>query len=266
MSDLHKILDVSQLNNVQKAQYDKATTDAYPALVLCSEVIKNHWDKLETYFSSYQVVILNRENELVGFINAVPLFWDRPLAELPEEGWDWLLMKAIHDYENNIQPNCLGGIQINILKRYQGKGYSKSLIAIGKERMEKANFKNYILPIRPTLKWKYPEMKMEEYMHFKLEGKIYDPWIRVHLNEGAKIIKVCSNSMNVAGDIDFWEHLFQRKFDKPEAVIVAGALNEVLIDPERNFGEYREENIWIYYSISNLAGQLLLKQGRKKHP
>lgn len=180
-------------------------------------------------------------------MNAIPIFLDQSLNKLSNDGWDWLVKKGIEDYENNIVPNSLGGLQIIVKKKYQGKGYSTLLISKAKELRKKLRFKNFIIPIRPILKHKYPEMKMEEYINLKEGNVIYDPWIRVHLKNGARFIKVCENSMNVAGDIRFWEKILNKKITKTGLYMAEGALSPISIDVEKNQGEYREENIWICY-------------------
>ena len=180
-------------------------------------------------------------------MNAIPLFWNSPLIELPNEGWDWMLEKGVKDYENSKKPNSLGGLQIIVTKDNLGKGYSKILISEAKRMVKKEGYENFIIPIRPTFKSRYPNMKMKEYIDLKVDGKIYDPWIRTHLKGGAKILNVCFKAMYIDGNLKFWEKLMNRKIEKTGTYIVEGALNPVEIDVENNHGIYYESNIWISY-------------------
>ncbi|WP_299223359.1 hypothetical protein [uncultured Aquimarina sp.] len=243
-----KYVTFSDLDDRLVKQYRNAINLAFPDIILNSQVTKKYWSRLEKYFPHTQLFIVSEDNNLIGFMNAIPLFWDQSLSELPNKGWDWLVKKGINDFENNLTPNSLGGLQIIVTKEYLGQGYSKLLIAKGKKVKENFGFRNFVIPIRPILKYKYPEMKMKDYMSLQENGEIMDPWIRTHLRNGAKIIKVCENSMNVTGDINFWENLIDIKIMKSGAYMVDGALNLIKIDVKNNFGEYREENIWIYYA------------------
>ncbi len=174
-------------------------------------------------------------------------FWDKPISDLPNEGWDWLIKKGIQDFKNNTQQNCLGGLQIIITRHNQGKGLSQLFIDEGKRIMREKDLKYFVLPIRPTFKHQYPYMPMLEHIKFRKDNKIYDPWIRSHLKSNAKILGICSNSMNVKRDIKFWEQLMNKKITKSGSYEVLGALNPIRIDIDSKVGEYREENIWIYY-------------------
>ncbi len=243
-----KYLTFSDLDDHLLKQYRKAIALAFPEIIINSQITKKYWDRLEKYFPQTQLFIVSEDNNLIGFMNAIPVFWDQPLIDLPNEGWDWLVKKGINDFENKVSPNSLGGLQIIVTKEYLGKGYSKLLIAKGKNVRENLGFKNFIIPIRPILKHKYPEMKMKEYMSLRENNIIMDPWIRTHIKSGAKIIKVCKNSMNVTGEINFWEGLLKNKIRKSGTYKVEGALNLVTINLEDNYGEYREENIWINYT------------------
>jgi len=89
---------------------------------------------------------------------------------------------------------------------------------------------------------------MSAYMKLRSQNEIYDPWIRTHLKSGAEVIKICNNSMNIQGDIKFWETLSKTKITKTGNYLVEGGLSPVRIDLQANHGEYREPNIWIYHS------------------
>ena len=242
-----KFLRYNQLSAPQLEQYQKAITLAFPPIIVASQHIKQHWPRVEQYFPETQIYLLNDENKIIGFMNMVPIHWDRPINELPQNGWDWMLQKGIRDYENDIKANTLGGLQVIVNKEYQSKGYSKLLLAEAKKLKSEMGFSQFIIPIRPILKSKHPETSMSEYLLLKTNDQSYDPWIKTHLNCGAKISHVCSESMKVYGDLAFWKTQINAPLDKSGKYIVAGALNPVTIQVEKNYGEYLEENIWIYY-------------------
>jgi len=235
------------LNETQFQQYKNTVRSAFPEILFQSEIVKNCWPTIEKYFPEFQLFIIDDNDNLIGFLNTLPIYWDQPLSELPDEGWDWLVNKGIHGYETNIKPNCLGGLQIIVCKEHLGKGYSKILIAEGKKVIMKFGFENFIIPIRPTFKSKFPEMEMNAYINLKQDQKTYDPWIRVHLTSGAKIIKICPRAMHIFGNIEMWEQLKGQKILNSGNYLIEGALNPVSIDVENDFGEYFEDNIWINY-------------------
>lgn len=241
-------LSFDELSPELKHQYKILAHEGFPPIIRASKIVKSCWSSVEKYFPKYQRFLIRDSNTMIGLISTLPFYWDKPLNQLSDDGWDWLIGKGIQDFENNILPNYLGGLQIIISKPYQGKGYSKKFIAEGKRLMHQNNLKYFAIPIRPTFKHKFPTMKMVDYIEYKIDNKIYDPWIRTHLQSNAHVIRICSNSMFVQGDIPFWEKLIGGgEISASGSYNVEGALNPIQIDLESNSGEYREENIWIYY-------------------
>ncbi len=241
-----KLYTLSDLDDNLIVRYKTAIQDAFPDIILSSKVIEHFWGRVESYFPEYQIFLID-DDQLLGFMNAIPLFWNSPLKELPNEGWDWMLKKGVTDFENRVKPNTLGGLQIIVTKENLGKGYSKTLISEAKRIVKEIGFENFIIPIRPTLKSRFPNMEMEEYINLKDGEKIYDPWIRTHMKGGAEIINVCSKAMYIDGDINFWEGLMNHKIKHSGSYIIDGALNPVDIDTQSNHGIYYEDNIWISY-------------------
>jgi len=240
-------LSFDELSPDLKQQYKVLASEAFPPIIRASKIVKTCWNPIEQYFPKYQRFLIRNSKSLMGLISTLPFYWDKPLDQLSDDGWDWLVNKGIQDFENNTKANYLGGLQIIISKPYQGQGFSKRFIAEGKRLMQQNNLKCFAIPIRPTFKHKFPELKMKEYINYKIDNKIYDPWIRTHLQSNASVISICSNSMNVTGDIPFWEKLIKEKITQSGSYNALGALNTIQIDMDANIGEYREENIWIYY-------------------
>ena len=244
---MYKFLNLRKLSQAQLEQFAAAMTNAFPPVINASQAIKVYWDRMESYFPEYQLFLVDTDGELIGFINTVPFHFNHPLIDLPDGGWDWMLEKSVLDYEANRPPNYLGALQVIVREGYQNQGYSKVILTQAKRFVEVSNFKNLIIPIRPTLKHLHPNLSMDEYMNMKEEEKIYDPWIRTHINGGAAIIKVCTQSMTVTGDLIFWEDILDRQLAESGEYILKGALCPVAIDVDTNNGEYVEPNIWIKY-------------------
>lgn len=241
-------LNLSQLSRKQLQQYTEAKLNAFPPVINCSDIIAMYWVRLEEYFPECQHIMIGVEEEVVGFINTLPFDFEKPLDQLPQEGWDWMLAKSISDYEDGLKPNYLGALQVIVRKQYQNQGYSKILLNYIKEQVRNTDFLNLIIPIRPTLKHLYPHMPMDAYLNLRDGDQVYDPWIRAHLNGGAQVISVCENSMTIRGNLSMWGKLFEEgKILTAGDYLLPGALTPVSIDVENNFGEYVEPNIWIKY-------------------
>ena len=50
-----------------------------------------------------------------------------------------------------------------------------------------------VAPVRPTTKSRYPHVPMENYVAWKRgDGKLFDPWLRVHAGLGAEMLGIAS--------------------------------------------------------------------------
>jgi len=226
--------------------YKESTRTSYPDFINYSAAISNYWEKMERYFPEWQLFFF-LENTLIGCMNTIPINYSSSLEDLPQEGWDWLLEKGTRDYEAGKNPTCLGGIQINVLKPFRGNGYSKQILKAGKEKFSLSRLDYFILPIRPTRKHLYPKLSMQEYLSWKVDDKLFDPWIRTHMNAGAQLLHVCSRSMQVSGDVKFWEQRLQKEITTSRYIHFPGAINSIHVNLEKDIGIYEEDNIWIYY-------------------
>ncbi len=233
-------------NPVKFAAIAKST---WSPVIQGSEVGDYYWENTFNYFPEHQLFFQRENGDLIGFANTIPLWYNGSNEDLPDEGWDWMIRKGIEDYESQLQPNIVGGLQIGVLPLYRGQGYSKYILGEVKKMIAEEGYSNFILPIRPTLKHKYPEVEMEEYIQWTEKGKIFDPWIRVHMEAGAQIIKVCHKAMSVELSIAAWEKLLGYKITRSGKIKVEGALTLVDIQLDKGIGTYIEPNIWICYNF-----------------
>lgn len=106
-------------------------------------------------------------------------------------------------------------------------------------------YSSLILPVRPTLKSQYPTIPMENYINWEKDGLPFDPWLRVHVKLGGKILKIANPSMVVEGTVADWQKWTGMYFGDSGNYIVRGALNPVNIDLKKDIGKYIEPNIWV---------------------
>src|SRR5215510_11195500 len=88
---------------------------AWPEFMHHDPIANENWHELFDRFDEYQFAMWDTENNRMAAMgNSLPFYWDQPLEELPELGWDWVFIKAIEDHKNGIVPNIQSAIQIAI--------------------------------------------------------------------------------------------------------------------------------------------------------
>jgi len=223
---------------------DDICGEVWPEFMLHDPVANSHWMRFIEAFKDLQLMIMD-EDEILAVINTVPIRYDGPVADLPDEGWDWGVRKSISDLEAGIEPNMLMGVQIVVNKAHHGKGLSylavKEMVSLATGK----GFSRLILPVRPSEKHRYPLVPMEDYLRWKNDkGLPFDSWLRVHVRLGGEIVKTCPKAMFIPGTIDEWREWTGMEFPGSGQYVIPGALSPVSIDIEINQGIYIEPNVW----------------------
>ena len=197
----------------------------------------------------YQFVLVEpKSEEVVCIANSIPLLWEGSLEDLPEDGWDWALAKGIDDHERGIAPNLLCALQIVVFGGNRGRGISSHGVRTMKAIGHKHGLKGLIAPVRPNRKSDLPDLTIDEYIKLTDGGGLpQDPWMRVHVRDGARVIKPCHHAMRITGTVAEWEKWTGLSFPKSGDYIVPGALVRVHIDRDHDLGTYIEPNVWMWH-------------------
>jgi hypothetical protein len=226
----------------------------WPEFMLQDPFAYKYWDRLFEYYPKYQFALMdNKNNSIVGMANSLPISWDKTIQELPEEGWDWALETGIKDKETDRIPTLTSALQISILPFYRQQGLSSIFLLHMREIARNDGFTHLIAPVRPTNKQNFPLSDISNYMTWKQpDGLPYDPWLRVHVKNGAYILKPCKKSMTITGEISEWQKWTGLRFFETGQYVISGALVPINIDLEKNTGIYVEPNVWVVHNLSKM--------------
>ena len=227
------------------------TKEVWPEFMLHDQVANQYWRELFDRFSEYQLALYDTEKHRVaGMGNSFPLRWDDGLKNLPEEGWDWAFEESVRDHKQGITPNLHCAIQIVVRPDYRSQGLSMSMVEAVRAVTKAKGLGSLIIPLRPSEKHKYPLISLDDYVTWKTEqGLPFDPWLRVHVRAGARVIKVCHHSKRIRGTRSEWESWAGMKFPQSGKYIIYGALNPITINIEKEEGIYVEPNVWIVHKV-----------------
>ncbi|QBD82927.1 GNAT family N-acetyltransferase [Ktedonosporobacter rubrisoli] len=232
-----------------EAEMPRLHSASWPAFVMDDPAVLQYWGSLFSIFAKYQYVLCNEQDEAVAAGHTIPLLWDGTVAGLTA-GWDAALIQGFHDREQQREVNALCGLSIVTAPEVKSKGLSTTMVLAMKDIALRENLSALILPLRPSQKHRYPLIPMENYMHWKRpDGAPFDPWLRVHLRLGAKILAIAPRSMVTDGTVAQWEEWTGQSMPGSGEYIVEGALCPVQIDHIRDIGRYEEPNIWISHTL-----------------
>lgn len=206
---------------------------------------------LYEWFAEYQLGLLDENDTVIARMLAAPIRWDGHDESLPDRGWDWVLTNAVETYRAGLTPNAVSAIEINVTSDLRGQGLSRVGLGHMKANARRLGFGRLVAPVRPNMKSHYPLTPMENYIHWQHDdsGAPFDPWLRVHWRDGARIAKVAPQSMVIPGTVTEWEAWTGMRFPESGTYVVPGALVPVEIDRENDRGTYTEPNVWIVHTL-----------------
>jgi len=185
---------------------------------------------------------------LVAFIQAVHVAVDLKTQELPQMGWRFSIQNA----STRSPKNALSLVEASIDSNFRGHGLSKFLLDRVKQEAREKNFAVIVAPVRPTLKTQFPTETIEAYCERRDErGRIFDPWLRTHVEAGAEIVNICHESARVQATLPKWREWTGLPFASNGDQLVEGALTPVQVDLAKNIAVYTEPNVWVKYHLKS---------------
>jgi hypothetical protein len=218
--------------------------DAWDEFMYHDAVANAHWDRQYEEFPDLQLYLVGEDDRYLAECNAVPIPFG-PDA-LPEDGWDAAMEQAFAGRP----PVAASAIAITIGVEQRGRGLSRTMLEGMRAAVAARGLTDLVAPVRPSLKHRYPLVAAERYVEWRrVDGTLFDPWLRVHENAGARLVGVAPRSMRISGSVAEWEGWTKMAFPESGAYVVTGALVPVEIDRERDEGVYVEPNVWIHHRL-----------------
>ncbi|WP_394620918.1 Long-chain-fatty-acid--CoA ligase [Lentzea sp. JNUCC 0626] len=229
-----------------------ALRDGWPPFVLRGQVPRECRAAVAEYFPRYDVLLLDDDDSVLARATAVALRWDGSVPGLPDGGYDGALAAAVREHESGLAPDTLCVVAATVRTGRTGGGLAGRVLTGLRERAAEDGLSRVIVPVRPTLKATYPLTSMEDFQGWAREDGLHlDPWIRTHQRLGATILAPAPRSMVVTGTVAEWERWTGTAFPQSGRYVVAGGLDLLRIDRERDQGVYEETNLWMRHPVTS---------------
>lgn len=220
-----------------------------PVFVHRDPVGTRWWERYEAVFDDYRVALLDGDR-VVAHGAAIPLC--HPAGDgLPDTGWDFALDAGMRDHEAGRTPNVACALWIVVAPDARGTGLSGRMLSALREVTAAHGLDTLLAPVRPTRKDRYPLIPMAQYAGWRDEtGAPLDPWLRVHVRAGGRIVGVCHRSMTVTGTVRDWERWGGLPLPASGRYVVPGALVPVVVDRVADTASYVEPNVWVRHDLT----------------
>ncbi|GGK04400.1 hypothetical protein GCM10010123_37930 [Pilimelia anulata] len=198
----------------------------------------------------HQVLLVDGEDAVHGAGLSVPLRWDGTPADLPA-GWDGAIARADAQWRAGDRPDAVCALSITLTPAVAGQGRSAEMIAALRAAAAGIGARAMIAPVRPILKEKYPLAPMDAYVNWRDEkGRVFDPWLRLHLDAGATLLGVAESSLSVTGTVAEWQEWTGRPLPVAGEYVIPGGLVPLRVDTASDVGRYSEPNVWVAHPIN----------------
>lgn len=206
--------------------------------------------RLPDVFPEWQQLLLDDDDRVLGKVNAIPFAWDGTDADLPERGWDAIQERGYAARRDGTPATAVSLLEARLVPDLVGGGHSRAMLEAMSARVIEAGMLDLFGPVRPTGKHQVPHTPMGEYAFAtRDDGLPTDPWLRVHVRMGGRIVKVAPASMVIPGTVQEWRDWTGLPFVESGDVVVPLACNPVHVDLAEDHVVYVEPNVWVHHDL-----------------
>jgi GNAT superfamily N-acetyltransferase len=233
----------------------------WPEFMLNDPVMNEHWGHTTKDWSDSQLVLLDGDDSIAATANTSPLAWDGTDDGLPA-GVDGQMLAAVAGLASAIPADTTGALQVIVDPARRGSGLADLMLQAMCGVARAHGHRAVIACVRPTWKERYPLAPIERYARWtRADGQPFDPWIRLHVRAGGRMVRPEPASMRITGTLAEWEAWTGMAFPDSGDHIVPRAAAVVHIDRDADLGTYLDPNVWIIHDLDGVTGGPHGRQG-----
>ncbi|WP_406861360.1 N-acetyltransferase [Streptomyces sp. HUAS MG47] len=226
--------------------------DLWPEFMMYDPVGWANMARIVRELPEYVLVATDDDGKVVARAFSVPFrLHTEGRGELPDTGWDQMLLWAFSDLRHGHKPDTVSAIEVTVDTGALGRGLSATMLGAMRDNARRLGYSEVVAPVRPNGKHLEAASSIHEYAFRTREsdGLPHDPWLRVHVRAGAVIEKVAPASMTIASSVERWREWTGLPFDADGPVEVEGALVPVHCEVSRGYAVYVEPNVWVRHAL-----------------
>jgi hypothetical protein len=214
--------------------------DVLPEYNNHGDVLNRYWGRLTEELPGFQFHVVDGE-EPVARARSIPIRWDGTVDDLPA-GIDGAIERGFEEGGGTV----LCALLIAVSRKAQRRGVSRSALEGMIGIAGRHGLDGVIAPVRPSWKERYPLVPIERYARWRrLDGLLFDPWMRVHERLSAMILKPEPRSLRITGTVAEWESWTGLPLPESGQYVFPQGLAPLVVDREADVGRYWEPNVWM---------------------
>ena len=235
-----KIATAAERPELLEPAWDR-TRDTLPEYNNHGDVLNKYWPRLTEERPDFQFHLTGNDDEILARARCIPVRWDGTLQDLPA-GIDGAIARGFDEGGANV----LCALVIMVPRDIQGRGMSAAAVRAMGDIARRHGLDTLIAPVRPSWKERYPLVPIERYARWRRpDGRLFDPWMRVHERIGAAVLKPEPRSLRITGTVAEWEAWTSMGYPASGSYIFPGGLAALGVDRPGDRGSYWEPNVWM---------------------
>ena len=228
-------------------QMEVLFAEGFPKFITADLAVKEYIGRVREYFPHLDVMLIDECDTPVATGWGVPISWLGDVADLPSSFAD-VLRRAIEVHDSGVEANTFVICGAVVDPGRKGTGAAGELIG-ALSRLGRARGMTHVLaPVRPTRKHLYPLFTIEDYASWvRDDGLPFDPWLRLHVRMGARVISLARQAQTMTGTIQDWEEWTGMSLPVSGGYVIPQGVSVLSIDRHSNLGTYVEANIWVQH-------------------
>lgn len=226
-------------------QMERLFAEGFPGFITADPEVKKYISRVREYFPQLDVILVSEDGQPAATGWGVPVPWADDVADLPQSFAD-ILRIAVGARESGFDTNTFvicGGVVHPELK---GTGTATELIRALIKTGQDHGMTRVLAPLRPTRKHLYPLISIESYASWvRDDGLPFDPWLRLHVRAGGRVIALAPNAQTMFGSVREWEEWARMPLPASGQYVIPDGMSVLHIDTAVDVGTYTEPNIWI---------------------
>ncbi len=221
--------------------------EGFPKFITADLAVKEYIGRVREYFPQFDVMLIDEDDTPVATGWGVPIAWLGDVVDLPRSFAD-VLRRAIEVHDTCVEANSFVICGAVVDPRRKGTGTAGELIEVLRSLGQARGMTRVVAPVRPTLKHLYPLFSMEDYVSWvRDDGLPFDPWLRLHVRMGARVISLAREAQTMTGAIHDWEEWTGMALPASGDYVIPQGMSVLSINHDTKVGTYVEDNIWVQH-------------------
>jgi ribosomal protein S18 acetylase RimI-like enzyme len=226
-------------------QMEALFAEGFPAFITSDQEVKKHIGRVRELFTQFDIILTDDDAQPVATGWGVPISWSGEVAELPLSFADGLRRSIeLHDSSGEADTFVICGGVVHPDRK--GSGVAEELVQALCNTAAEHGLVRVVAPVRPTRKHLYPLLGIDDYAAWvRDDGLPWDPWLRLHVRVGGRIIGLEPNAQTMTETVAQWEEWTGLELPVSGEYIIPKGMAPLHVVKNDDVGTYVEPNVWV---------------------